>query len=105
MTKKLLIVCVGAALAVAVLSTRAADDKKKASVDVSKLPPASDQKGVTYAKDIKPIFEKSCVKCHGAEKPKAKLQASEKHEALSFKARLKLELADYFGSVIDLPAD
>src|SRR5712691_2972681 len=74
MTKKLLIVCVGAALAVAVLSTRAADDKKKASVDVSKLPPASDKKGVTYAQDIKPIFEKSCVKCHGAEKPKGKLR-------------------------------
>ena len=45
-----------------------------ADVDVSKLPPASTQKGVTYAKEIKPIFEKSCVKCHGAEKPKAKLR-------------------------------
>jgi mono/diheme cytochrome c family protein len=43
-------------------------------VDVSKLPPASTQKDVTFAKDIKPIFEKSCVKCHGAEKPKAKLR-------------------------------
>ena len=43
-------------------------------VDVSKLPPASPQKGVTYAKDIKPIFDNSCVKCHGAEKPKAKLR-------------------------------
>ena len=28
--------------------------------------------GVTYDKDIKPIFEKSCVKCHGGEKPKGK---------------------------------
>ena len=45
-----------------------------ADVDVSKLPPASTQKDVTYAKDIKPIFDKSCVKCHGAEKPKAKLR-------------------------------
>ena len=43
-------------------------------VDVSKLPPASSQKGVTYAKDIKPIFDKSCVSCHGAEKQKAKLR-------------------------------
>jgi len=73
MIKKLLIVCVGALFAVTVLSARA-DDKKKASVDTSKLPPASDQKGVTYAKDIKPVFDKSCVKCHGAEKPKAKLR-------------------------------
>jgi len=73
MIKKLLIVCVGAIFAVSVLSARA-DDKKKPSVDTSKLPPASDQKDVTYAKDIKPIFDKSCVKCHGAEKPKAKLR-------------------------------
>src|SRR5262245_10159667 len=43
-------------------------------VDTSKLPPASDQKDLTFAKDAKPIFERSCVKCHGAEKPKAKLR-------------------------------
>lgn len=53
------------------LSARAADKKP---VDVSKLPPAADAKGVTYDKDIKPIFEKSCVKCHGAEKQKGKLR-------------------------------
>jgi uncharacterized membrane protein len=29
---------------------------------------------VTYASDIKAILDKSCVKCHGAEKPKAKLR-------------------------------
>ena len=45
-----------------------------AEVDVSKLPPASDKKGVTFATDIKPIFEKSCVKCHGTEKQKGKLR-------------------------------
>jgi uncharacterized membrane protein len=45
-----------------------------ASVDTSKLPPASDQKGLTYAKDIKPILDKSCVRCHGAERPKAGLR-------------------------------
>jgi mono/diheme cytochrome c family protein len=50
------------------LAVRAAD------VDTSKLPPASDKKGVTYAKDIKPIFEKTCFKCHGAEKQKGKLR-------------------------------
>ena len=37
------------------------------------LPPASIRSDVTYVADIKPIFEKSCVKCHNAEKPKAKL--------------------------------
>ena len=38
------------------------------------LPPASTKTGVTYARDIQPIFETACVKCHGAEKPKARLR-------------------------------
>ena len=42
-------------------------------MDASKLPPPATQTGVTFAKDIQPIFEKSCVKCHSGEKPKAKL--------------------------------
>ena len=37
------------------------------------LPPASTQTGVTYATDIKPIFDASCVKCHTGDKPKAHL--------------------------------
>jgi mono/diheme cytochrome c family protein len=45
-----------------------------ADVDSSKIPPASTKTGVTYATDIKPIFEATCVKCHGAQKPKAKLR-------------------------------
>jgi mono/diheme cytochrome c family protein len=45
-----------------------------ANVDISKLPPASTKTGVTYATDIKPIFDASCIKCHGAQKPKAKLR-------------------------------
>ena len=36
-----------------------------AAVDLSKLPAASSQKDVTYDKDIKPIFEASCFRCHG----------------------------------------
>ena len=60
-----------AAVAVA-LAAQAAE--KKSTLDLSKLPPASDKKDVTYAGDIKAIFDKSCVKCHGAEKPKAKLR-------------------------------
>lgn len=43
-------------------------------VDISKLPPASTKKDLTFAKDIKPLFEKSCIKCHGEEKQKAKLR-------------------------------
>lgn len=45
-----------------------------AAPDLSKLPPAATKTGVTFAADIKPIFEKSCAKCHGAEKQKGKLR-------------------------------
>ena len=38
------------------------------------LPPPSAQQDVTYDKDIKPIFDKTCIKCHGADRPKAKLR-------------------------------
>jgi mono/diheme cytochrome c family protein len=55
----------GTALAVS------ADDAKPAA---PALPPASTKTGVTYATDIKPIFDASCVKCHNsAKKPGAGL--------------------------------
>lgn len=66
----ILITGIVSALAISLLTVVAAEKK----VDVSKLPPASDKKGVTYANDIKPIFEKSCFKCHGPEKQKSKLR-------------------------------
>jgi mono/diheme cytochrome c family protein len=34
------------------------------------LPPAAAKTGVTYATDIKPIFDAACVKCHDSTKPK-----------------------------------
>ena len=45
-----------------------------ADVDITKLPLASAKKDVTFAKDVKPLFEKACFKCHGEEKQKAKLR-------------------------------
>jgi mono/diheme cytochrome c family protein len=62
-------VAMAGAVVLGVASAHAADAK----LDASKLPPASTQKDVTYAKDIKPIFDKSCVKCHGGAKPKGGL--------------------------------
>jgi Planctomycete cytochrome C len=53
-----------------------------ADVDVSKLPPAAKKTGVTWDADIKPIFEKSCIKCHSGEKPKAKFRADTKENIL-----------------------
>ncbi|MGN6555529.1 MAG: c-type cytochrome domain-containing protein [Verrucomicrobiota bacterium] len=40
------------------------------NIDLSKLPPASTQSGVTFEKNILPLFKESCVKCHGEERPK-----------------------------------
>jgi mono/diheme cytochrome c family protein len=44
-----------------------------ARADDATLPPASSKTGVTYATDIKPIFDANCVKCHSGDKPKAHL--------------------------------
>src|SRR5260370_29945626 len=75
MTNKLLILLMGAALGATLITAYGAEpDKPKAKVDISKIPPASDKKDVTYASDIKPIFDHSCIKCHGPEKQKGKLR-------------------------------
>lgn len=52
----------------------AASSLALAAVDLSKLPPAATATGVTFDKDIKPLFEKSCFKCHGEEKQRGKLR-------------------------------
>ena len=57
----------------------AAEGKKP---DLSKLPPAGSQTGLTFDKDIKPVFEKSCAKCHGTEKQKGKLRLDSREAAL-----------------------
>ncbi len=57
-----------------ILACLAAAPLISAEVDVSKLPPPSDKKGLTFEKDILPIFEKACVDCHGAEKKKGGLR-------------------------------
>src|SRR6476659_9774359 len=75
MTKKLLTLCAITALAAGLFTAHSADKEKKAGkIDTSKLPTASTKQGVPYASDIKPIFDKSCIKCHGADKQKGKLR-------------------------------
>lgn len=63
--------CIGTTLALSLFIAQGADKK---AIDLSKIPAASSKAGVTYATDIKPIFDKSCIRCHGAEKPKARLR-------------------------------
>jgi mono/diheme cytochrome c family protein len=45
-----------------------------AGPDLTKLPPPASRSGVTYATDIRPLFEASCLRCHGPEKPKGGLR-------------------------------
>ena len=45
-----------------------------AGPDLSKLPPPASRQGVTFAADIRPLFEASCIRCHGADKPKGGLR-------------------------------
>src|SRR5258708_14141299 len=40
-------------------------------LDASKLPPAS-ASPVDFRRDVQPILESRCLKCHGGEKPKGK---------------------------------
>jgi len=53
-----------------------------AQAEESKLPPAATKKGVTYSSDIKSIFDNSCVKCHGDERPKSGLKLTSLEGAL-----------------------
>ena len=66
MKNVVLTVCVTVVTGLALQLAVAADP------DISKLPPAAKKEGLTFDKDIKPLLENSCLKCHGAEKPKSK---------------------------------
>ena len=65
MISKLSLATVAAAFALT-LAARADD----ANTTTNSLPPASTKTGVTYATDIKPIFDTACLNCHDSQKPK-----------------------------------
>jgi len=68
-TSNLILVCLFGAAS----STFAADKFDIDKLDLSKLPPAAEKKDLTYAKDIKPILQASCLRCHGQQRPKGDL--------------------------------
>jgi hypothetical protein len=61
---------------VAVLAdpTAPATDAPKPAGPKKELPPPATQKGLTFEKDVKPLFEASCVRCHGERNPKGALR-------------------------------
>jgi hypothetical protein len=61
-------------LAAAAGAVRADDKWDISKMDLSKLPPASDTAGVTYDKDILPIFKSSCMGCHGEQRHRGDLR-------------------------------
>jgi hypothetical protein len=77
MNYKNLTIAAAAALVLTSVTTKAEE-----KLDPSKLPPAATTQGVTYEKDIKPIFEQSCVKCHNGPKAKGKLHLDSLEGAL-----------------------
>jgi hypothetical protein len=98
MINKLVVVCIGASFALLLASAHGAP---KSKVDLSKIPAASTKTGVTYATDIKPIFDQSCTHCHGAEKPKARLRLDNLEGALKGSSNGKVVLpGDGVGSVL-----
>lgn len=57
-----------------VAAASAAEKFDLAKIDLNKLPPAAAKKDLTYAKDIRPMFEASCLRCHGEEQQKGGLR-------------------------------
>jgi hypothetical protein len=51
-------------------------------IDLSKLPPPAPKSGVTYAGDIRPLFDASCLRCHSGERPKGGLRLDTLESAL-----------------------
>lgn len=45
-----------------------------AEVDVSRLPAPAAKQGVTYERDVRPILEASCFRCHGAQRSRGDLR-------------------------------
>ncbi len=61
------------------IQTNAAENEK-AALDLTTLPPAATNL-TDFAKDIQPLFEDKCLKCHGTEKQKGGLRLDSKAAA------------------------
>lgn len=67
---------------IAVLALAIATPLAGAVIDLAKLPPSA-ARAVDFAKDIRPIFEAACVKCHGPERQKGGLRLDRRADAFS----------------------
>jgi len=53
-----------------------------ATAKAGAIPPASSKQGLSFDKDVKPLFEASCTRCHGAQRPKAGLRLTSLEDVL-----------------------
>jgi hypothetical protein len=72
-------ICCG--LVLAAVPTSAATELRGAGIDVGTLPAAATTT-VEFDRDVKPIFESVCFRCHGPEKPKAHFRLDNREAAL-----------------------
>src|SRR5664280_359901 len=68
-------------LAARIATFAAATSLPGAEVDISKLPP-SFPGAVDFQKDVRPILEQSCLRCHGPERPKSHFRLDNRESAL-----------------------
>jgi hypothetical protein len=58
------------------------DEWDISKLDAAKLPPAATAKGLTYEKDIKPMLEASCFRCHGEDRQRGELRLDSREALL-----------------------
>jgi len=69
-------------LAISIWPAKADNKWDISKLDLSKLPPAADKQDLTYGKDIQPLFQASCFRCHGEERQKGDLRLDSLESAL-----------------------
>src|SRR4051812_9540267 len=52
-----------------------------AALDATKLPPPANVE-IDFTRDIKPILDQSCIRCHGPERPRSKFRLDNREDAL-----------------------
>src|SRR4051794_9596659 len=52
-----------------------------AEVDVSRLPPPATNR-IDFSRDVQPIFDHSCLRCHGPERPKSHFRLDNRDSAI-----------------------
>jgi mono/diheme cytochrome c family protein len=69
-------------VAIAAGAVTGCSPKNQVKLPPGTMPAPADKQNVTYAADIKPIFDAACIDCHGAKKQKAGLRLDSREAAV-----------------------